>query len=202
MMYNIKASALTLIVGIALAIVSLSMPWMVANHYVDVGGKKEVADNYVFYLWGQRYTVIGTKLIQSVTDLYDYRDFPFYSMAAVVIAIALGAFTFLANRGTIINIRGKVIKLKATFNPIIPLAIASMLLLFAWWYVQDSSLIVVEGLKLKAYVIEQGPSLDFLILSFIAYLVTIVTTGLKTIKKPAEKVEQTKSTSSSNAKIT
>lgn len=178
---------LPLVVAILFMAVSVSLPWMTASHYVDAGGKKEVADSWTFYLWGQTYTVVGTKVIQSVTDVYDYRDFPFYGMVTISLALILSIITFLSGRGTVLHVRGRQFKLGYNINPVYVLLASALLIYFTWVYIPAASEGVRAVLERKDYVSEFGPSLDFL---FGALLSTAVTIAMTVLKSREEKNEE------------
>lgn len=185
---KIKVSVLPLVVGMALAAISTSIPWLTANHYQELFGKKEVVDNYVYFLWGHIYKVIGTKQMLSTTTIYDYRDFPFIAMIFIAIALLLGIVSLFGGRGAVLNIRGKELKWSSKMNPGYFTLIGSAILLLAWYYMQTAPkqhlLQILEG---RQYVPEFGPSLDYMLGASIAYAVATFMTFYKTNKNEAIK---------------
>jgi len=186
---KIKASMLPLITGIAMAIASLNMPWLTANHYRIIEGVRYSVDSYLFFFWGKYYTVTGSKLSQSYTTVYSLGDFPIYAMVAIAIAILLGAISFFGGRGTILNIKGRELKLRFSMNPIWLLASSSILLILSYIYMKEAAYQVIIPLEMNRYTVEYGPSLDFLLGSIVAFMVTTVMTAVSTIKMQSSQTD-------------
>lgn len=182
-----KASVLPLVIAMGLMVASLGMPWMTAKHYIDISGKKEVADSWVYYLWGQTYTVSGAKMMQSNTDIYDYRDFPFIGMLLIIIALGIAAFSLLSGRGTVLHIRGKEFKFRSRVNAVYLLIVSAVLLYISWMYMRTAPVEIglIHILERKDYVPEFGPGLDFILGSFMATVVATTMTFLRA-RKDAE----------------
>ena len=176
------ASVLPLLTGIGLGIVSLAVPFLLANHYIWADGKRYSADNYLFFFWGKYYTVAGTKMIQSQTVMYDFGDFPVYAMVAVVIGLALAAIAFFGGRGLILNIKGRELKMKLDYNPIWLQIYSTGLLLIAYIYMNEATKSLIPVLEINNYTIDYGPSFDFLLGSIIAMVLSVVMTTVKYLK--------------------
>ncbi|MBW6470723.1 MAG: hypothetical protein K0A90_05815 [Methanosarcinaceae archaeon] len=180
---KVKAAVLPLMLGIALAVVSLTMPWMIAQHSQVIAEQDQTVDTLVYYMWGQEYTVNGPRTVLSNSVIYDYKDFPFYGMLATITAIGLGALTILSGRGTVIHARGHEFKFRAKFNPIIMLLIASVLMIFTWWYLQISAQGIIPMIEGKGYIVRDGPSMDFLLGGFASFSIATIMTFRKSMKR-------------------
>lgn len=177
------ATVLPLLAGIGLGIVSLAVPFLLANHYIWAEGKRYSADNYLFFFWGKYYTVAGTKMIQSQMVMYDFGDFPTYAMIAVVIGLVLAAISFFGGRGLILNIKGRELKMTLDYNPIWLQIYSTGLLLIAYIYMNEAiKSILMPALQTNNYVIDYGPSFDFLLGSIIAMSLSVVMTTVKYLK--------------------
>lgn len=176
------AAMMPLLAGIGLGIVSLSTPFLLANHYIWVETTRYSADNYLFFFWGKYYTVSGTNLIQSAMTYYDFGDFPIYPMIAIIIALILGTMSILGGRGLILNVKGREIKLKFDINPIWLQTYSAALLILAYVYMNDAVMTLIIALQMNNYVVEFGPSLDFLLGSLVAIGMSAVMTTVKLLK--------------------
>lgn len=180
---KIKAPVLPLLLGVVLGIVSLTMPWLVARRYQDALGQTVVVERYMYYLWGHSYTVYGKEdVIQTIysnylQNIFQGIDFPLISLILILISIVLGLVSLLGGRGTIITIRSKQIRIKPFGNPLFALLISAILPLLAWAYLQSSTSVVME--IHPAFEIIHGPASDFMLGSFVAYLLTAAITYKK-----------------------
>lgn len=177
------AAMLPLLAGIGLGIASLAAPFLIANHYVMAEGKRYTADNLLFFFWGKYYTVAGANLVQSQTDVYDFGDFPVYAMAVIIIGLILGAMSMLGGRGIILNIKGRVLKLKFDTNPVWLQMFAAILILLSYVYMSNATGILTTQLQMANYVVENGPSTDFLLGSVAALIISTVMTAVKFLKE-------------------
>lgn len=177
---KIKAPVLPLLLGVILGIVSLTMPWLVARRYQDAVGQTVIVERYMYYLWGHSYTVYGKEdVIQTfysyyLQNIFQGIDFPVIAMGLILISIVLGLVSFLGGRGTIISMRSKQIRIKPFQNPLFALMISAILPLLAWVYLL-SGMTVIKELH-PAFEIIKGPANDFMLGSFIAYLLTAAIT--------------------------
>lgn len=176
------ASTLPLLAGIALGIVALSTPFLLANHYIFVEDTRYSADNYLFFFWGKYYTVSGEKMIQSAMTYYDLGDFPVYPMAAIIIALILGVISMFGGRGLILNVKGREVRLKLDINPIWLQTYSAALLILAYTYMNDAVMSLIILLQVNNYVVEFGPSMDFLLGSMVAIIISAVMTAIKFLK--------------------
>ncbi len=185
------AFSLPLIVGIVLGIATLATPFLLANHYLWVEGTRYSADNYLFFFWGKYYTVAGANLIQHQTVLYDLGDYPIYAMATIIVALILGAMSFFAGRGVILNIKGRQVALKLDMSPIWLQVTSSVLLLLSYMYMMRGAPELLAVLQTNNYVTETGPSLEILLGSIIATMLATVITVRKSLidKKEGNKEE-------------
>jgi len=178
-----KVGGVPLLAGIGLGIVSLFTPFLLANHYVWVEKTRYSTDSYLFFFWGKYYTVSGTNLVQSAMTYYDFGDFPIYPMIAIIIALILEAVSILGGRGLILNIKGREVKLKFDINPIWLQIYSAALLILAYVYMNDAVMTLIIALQMNNYVVEFGPSLDFLLGSLVAIGVSVVMAAVKLLKK-------------------
>ncbi len=90
--------AATSVIGFPVPYTSYGIPWLTAVHTQTMpDGQTYGVDNILFYLWGHQYTVVGN-IVQTTFVVYDWRDFPFYSLLATVVALISGILALLANR--------------------------------------------------------------------------------------------------------
>jgi hypothetical protein len=176
------AAMLPLLAGIGLGIAALAVPFLVANHYIMAEGKRYAADNLLFFFWGKYYTVAGANLIQSQIDVYDFGDFPIYAMAVIIIGLILAVVSMFGGRGVILNIKGRVLKLKLDTSPIWLQMFATILILLSYIYMNDATGILTTQLQMANYTVENGPSTDFLLGSIIALIISTTMTAVKFLK--------------------
>ena len=181
------ASSLPLLAGIALGIVSLSIPFLIANHWITTGTGRYNVDNYLFFFWGKYYTVTGTQQIMSQMVMYDLGDFPIYAMVVVAVGIIVGALSTIAGRGLIINVKGRVLSIKLDVNPLWLQTAAVGILLFAYLYMGQAIKGFEQVLLMANYEITNGPAFDFLAGSIVAFVISTVMTGLKFWKEETKK---------------
>lgn len=184
------AAFLPLMTSIGLGIVSLAVPFLLANHYIFADGTRYSADNYLFFLWGKYYTVAGAKLIQSKMVMYSLGDFPMYTMIVVIIGLLFGVLSMFAGRGIVLNIKGRMLKLKLDTNPVWLQITSFALLLASYLYLAEASKALAYALVVNNYVTEQGPSIDFLLGSILAMILTIVLTIAKSWKESRKTQQQ------------
>lgn len=177
------ASSLPLLAGMGLSIVALAVPFLLANHYIFVETTRYSADNYLFFFWGKYYTVSGANMIQSQMMLYDQGDFPVYAMAFIIIGIILGAISLFGGRGLVLNIKGRELKLKLDTNPVWLQAIATVLILVSYLYMNRAIDILSNVLREDAYTVEYGPALDFLLGGIVAMAISTLMTARKFLKE-------------------
>lgn len=177
------AAMLPLLAGIGLGIASLALPFLIGNHYVMSDGKRFTADNLLFFFWGKYYTVAGANLIQSQADMYDFGDFPVYAMAVIIIGLILAAVSMFGGRGIILNIKGRVLKLKLDTNPVWLQMFATILIFLSYVYMNNASEILTFQLQANNYAVEHGPSTDFLLGSIVALTISTVMTAVKFLKE-------------------
>ncbi|MCL7411832.1 MAG: hypothetical protein M8350_08555 [Methanosarcinaceae archaeon] len=173
-----------LALGIPLPGVSAGTPWMVAHHQQTMADGATVnVDNLVFYLWGQDYTVIGTKAIQSQYTAYDWRDFPFYSMIGVTTAILVAVLALVSDKGIYYTVKGRNLRFKDKFNPLHLLAISIILTAASLLYLYDSAnYAVVPLLESQNYISYYSYGMQFMGASALAFMLSFVVT-LKNIRR-------------------
>lgn len=176
------AGLLPSLASIGLGIVSLMVPFLLANHYIFTEGKRYSVDNYLFFFWGKYYTVVGSKIIQSKTVMYDFGDFPVYVMIVIVVALVLMAMSIFGGRGLVLNIKGREVKLKLDYSPLWLQIYAFGLLLIAYIYLGNATEMLTGVLEINNYTVERGPSFDFLLGSLIAAVISIVIIATKYLK--------------------
>lgn len=183
------AAFLPLLTSIGLGIVSLAVPFLLANHYIFVEGTRYSADNYLFFLWGKYYTVTGANLIQSKMIMYSFGDFPMYAMIAVVIGLLFGIVSMFAGRGIVLGLKGREFKFKLDINPIWLQITSFALLLASYLYMSEASKALAFALTKNNYMVGYGPSIDFLLGSMLAMVLTVVMTIMK-LRKENRKLQQ------------
>lgn len=177
---KIKAPVLPLLLGVILGIIALTMPWLVARRYQEALGQTVTVERYMYYLWGQSYTVYGKEGMQQTfytnyfQTIFEGIDFPAISMALVLISIILGIVSILGGRGTIINLRSKQIKIQPFKNPVVPLSVSAILTLMAWYYLRLGAP-VIWNIHSNLEVM-YGPANEFMLGSFFAFTLTAIIT--------------------------
>lgn len=187
------ASMLPLLAGIGMGIAALASPFLSANHYVFAEGKKYTADNLLFFFWGKYYTVAGANLIQSQMDTYDFGDFPMYAMAVIIVGLILAAVSMFGGRGIILNIKGRILKLKLDTNPIWLQMFATIFIVLSYIYMSNASTMLTTELQMDRYVAENGPALDFLLGSAVALAISTIMTTVKFLKDDNNKISKRRS---------
>lgn len=169
-------------------------PWLTAIHQQTMpDGQVVNVDNIAFFLWGHQYTVVG-KIIQSSFTTYDSRDFPFYSMIAIVLAIITGVLSITVNRDLNTVIRGKEIKIRFPKDvgititgkkirigtPVLLLAVATILMSFATIYLDYSAgKTIIPLLHGNNYIVETGNGFRLMQIGVAGFAVAIIMTMLK-----------------------
>lgn len=177
------ASMLPLLAGIGLGIVAIATPFLIANHYIFAEGKMFTADNYLFFFWGKYYTVAGANLVQSQMITYDLGDFPIYAMIVTAIGLILAAVSMFGGRGVILSIKGRTLKLKLDTNPAWLQLFAVIFVTLSYFYMSNASDMLTKELQANNYVVENGPSSDFLLGSIVALTISAIMTAVKFLKK-------------------
>ncbi len=180
-------ASLPLLACVLLGIASLGVPFLMANHYIYVGDTRYSTDNYLFFLWGKYLTVVGTQQISSATTMYDLGDFPVYAMILIIMAIAIASVSIFSGRGLILNIRGRVLKIRLDMNPLWFQVTGVALLLIAYVYLGDGAKMLEATLLRSNYEIQNGLSFDFLLGSLVSLVMSSFITGIKFLKDKGEK---------------
>ncbi len=185
------ASMLPLLAGIGMGIAALASPFLSANHYVFAEGKRYTADHLLFFFWGKYYTVAGANAIQSQMDTYDFGDFPLYTMAVIVLGLILGAVSMFGGRGIVMNVKGRILKLKLDINPLWLQLFATIFVVLSYIYMTDATRILSTALEMDRYVPEDGPAVEFLLGSSVALAISTIMTATKFLKGDS-KIEENK----------
>jgi hypothetical protein len=180
-------ASLPLLACVLLGIASLGTPFLMASHYITVGDTRYSTDNYLFFLWGKYLTVVGTQQISSSTVMYDLGDFPVYSMILIVMAITIASASLFSGRGLILNMKGRVLKIRLDMNPLWFQMTGLALLLVAYVYLGDGAKMLEATLLRSNYEIQNGLSFDFLLGSLISLVMSSFITGIKLLKDKGEK---------------
>jgi len=183
------ASMMPLLASIGFGIITLATPFLLANHNIMVDNKSYSVDNYLFFFWAKYYTVTGVNMVQSQTSMYDFGDFPIYAMAAIVIGMVLEVASIFGGRGIILNIKGRLLKLKLDINPVWLQMFATIFIVLSYIYMTNATGILSTALQMDKYVPEDGPSLDFLLGSAIALAISTIMTATKFLKESNKKEE-------------
>lgn len=184
---KMKSAIFPTVLAIALAIAGLGIPipgttggtpWLVAYHMQTLAdGQQEKVDNLIIFLWGQQYTVVGTKNIQTHYTPFDWRDFPFYSMIGIILSIISGILALISSRGTYVTIKGREMRIRGMFQPLPLLFLAMMLVALSALYLYVSaSTVLVPSLENNNYVASFSYGLQFMAASALAYLVSLAIT--------------------------
>lgn len=173
----------TLGLGVPLPGTTYGTPFMVAVHQqIMSDGTTANVDTIGFFLWGQQYTVVGTKEIQSNYVRYDYRDYPFYSFVAMVIAIICGLLALTVDRTYRINLLKIGLNVKEyvwvnRIKPIYPLIIATISTVFATGYLfLATNGIVIPSLSNSNYIASFSYGVQFMTISIIGFLASLIMT--------------------------
>jgi MFS-type transporter involved in bile tolerance (Atg22 family) len=177
------ASMMPLLASIGFGIIALATPFLVANHYIMVDNKSYNVDNYLFFFYAKYYTVTGVNMIQSQTAVYDFGDFPIYSMAAIIIGMALEVASIFGGRGIVMNVKGRVLKMKLDTNPVYLQVFGLAMLIMSYIYLGRGSALLGLDLEFNNYVVENGPAVEFLFGSIIALSIATIMTGAKYLKE-------------------
>jgi hypothetical protein len=185
-----KVAFFPTIFAIALAILGLGVPipgstygtpFMVAYHQQTMpDGTVANVDTIGFYLWGQQYTVVGTKEIQSNYVRYDQRDYPFYSFILMVTGIITGALALTVDRIYTLDLRslgGKEYVWQNRIKPIYPLIVSVISTAFATFYLfVATSQVVIPALANSNYISNFSYGIHFMTISILAFSVSLYMT--------------------------
>lgn len=210
---NTKTALFPTIFAIIMAIAGLGVPipggtggtpWLTAIHQQTMpDGQIVNVDNIAFFLWGHQYTVVG-KIVQSSFTTYDQRDFPFYSMILIILAIITGILSIVANIDINTVIRGKDIKVKfpkefrtKIFNrdikigmPMIFLIAATILMTIGTVYLDYSARVtIIPLLQGNRYIVETGFGFQFMEIGVIGFMAAIIMTGINARQKESGEEE-------------
>lgn len=169
-------------------------PWLTAVHQQTMpDGQVVNVDNIAFFLWGHQYTVVG-KISQSSFTTYDTRDFPFYSMIAIISAIVIGVLSIIADRELHTVIRGKEINLRFPDNVVITiigkeirvgislllLVLATILMGIATLYLDYSAgKTIIPLLQDNNYLVTTGNGFQLMRISVTGFAVAVLMTMLR-----------------------
>lgn len=181
------AASLPLLACVLLGIASLGAPFLMANHYIYVGDTRYSADNYLFFLWGKYYTVVGTQQISSSTVMYDLGDFPVYTMIMIAVALIIAVMSLFSGRGLILNIKGRVLRIRMDMNPLWFQGSAVALLLISYVYLGDGAKFLEARLLINNYEVQNGLSFDLLLGSLVSLVMSLFITALKFLKNKGDK---------------
>jgi hypothetical protein len=202
---NTKAALFPTIFAIAMAIAGLGIPipgttggtpWLTAIHSQTMpDGQIVNVDNVAFFLWGHQYTVVG-KTIQNTFTRYDKKDFPFYSMIVIILAIIVGILSIIVSRGLNTEIRGKEIKIKVpkdigtTFmgrdirigTPMFLLTIATVLMAAGTIYLDYSArTTIIPLLQENNYVVQTGYGFQFMQIGVVGFVMAVIMTRINVV---------------------
>jgi hypothetical protein len=185
-----KVAFFPTIFAIAIAILGLGIPipgttygtpFMVAVHQQTMAdGTIANVDNIVFYLWGQQYTVVGTKEIQSNYIRYNQEDYPFYSFILMVIGLIGGLVALTVDRTYRVNfadLGGKEYVWQNRVKPIYPLLVSLISITFATLYLfVATTQVVIPALANSNYIASFSYGLQFMTISVIGFLASLIMT--------------------------
>ena len=180
-------ASLPILACVLLGIASLGAPFLMANHYIYVGDTRYSVDNYLFFLWGKYYTVVGTQQISSSTVMYDLGDFPVYAMIMIAVALIAAVMSLFSGRGLVLNVKGRILKIRMDTNPLWFQSSAVALLLIAYVYLGDGAKFLETRLLSNNYEVQNGLSFDLLLGSLVSLVISSFMTGLKFLKDKGEK---------------
>lgn len=202
---NTKAALFPTIFAIVMAIAGLGIPipgttggtpWLTGIHSQTMpDGQIVNVDNVAFFLWGHQYTVVG-KTIQNTFTRYDQRDFPFYSMIAIILAIIVGILSVIVSRELNTEIRGKEIKIKVpkdigtTFmgrnirigTPMLLLTIAAVLMAAGTIYLDYSArTTIIPLLQENNYIVQTGYGFQFMQIGVAGFVMAVIMTRINVV---------------------
>lgn len=211
---NTKTAIFPTIFAIIMAIAGLGVPipggiggtpWLTAVHQQTMpDGQIVNVDNIAFFLWGHQYTVVG-KIVQSSFTTYDQRDFPFYSMLMIILAIVLGILSIAANADINTVIRGKDIRIKfpkevkmKLFNrnikigsPLLLLIVATIFMAIGTVYLDYSARVtIIPLLQGNRYIIGTGFGFQFMEIGVIGFLAAMGMTFINARRKESGEEEE------------
>lgn len=204
---NTKTAVFPTIFAIIMAIAGLGVPipggtggtpWLTAVHQQTMpDGQIVNVDNIAFFLWGHQYTVIG-KIVQSSFTTYDQRDFPFYSMIFIILAILMGVLSIMANMDINTIVRGKEVKIKfpkevktklfdrniKIGTPVLLLIVATILMAIGTVYLDYSARVtIIPLLQGNHYITETGFGFQFMEIGVIGFVAAMIMTGINARRK-------------------
>ena len=167
-------------IGIPIPGATYGTPWMTAVHSQTMpDGESYDVDNIIFFLWGQEYTVVGKGLIQSKFTAYDFRDFPFYSMLAMILSVVIGIVTIILNKNSKLVLKGKEFNITGAENPLWLLFISTTLTTVATIYLYYAAgVTIIPMFEANNYVTEYSYGIQFMGISAVAFVISMVMTYL------------------------
>lgn len=152
-------------------------PWLVAVHNQTMSdGQVAQVDTLGFFLWGQQYTVVGTKMIQNQFVVYDGRDFPFYSMILMIIGIIAGLIAITVDRTYRIKLDREYI-LTNKLNPVYPLLVAVVTTGMSTLYLFLTSMsLVIPMFVNSGYITRFSYGIQFMFVSVVGFSIALLLT--------------------------
>ncbi len=166
--------------GIPIPTTTTGTPWLVAHHQQTLpDGQTYDVDTVGFFLWGQQYTVVGTKMIQTNYIRYDFRDFPIYSFILMLIGVISGILALTVNRTYRLKLDKEYIWINKV-DPVMPLLAATFATGLATYYLfVASSAVVIPALANSNYVSNYSYGIQFMAMSFVAFTVSLILTYMQ-----------------------
>ena len=103
-------------------------------------------------------------------------------MAIIALGLILGAVSMFGGRGIILNIKGRILKVKLDINPVWLQMFATIFVVLSYIYMTNAIGVLEAALLRDRYVSESGPSLDFLLGSVAALAISTIMTAAKFLK--------------------
>ncbi len=172
--------------GIPIPGTTSGTPWLVATHQQTMAdGQTANVDTIGFFLWGQQYTVAGTKMIQSQFVRYDHRDFPFYSMILMLIGITAGILALIVDRTYRLKLDREYVWTNRV-NPLYPLLVSVIAIGLATLYLFiASNAAVIPSLAQSNYLSSFSYGIQFMTMSAIGFSVSLLLTFINSNPRKA-----------------
>ena len=154
------APFIPIVLALALTAAAMGAPYMTAIN--KQGG--QVVETYTFYAWGQDHTVSGEERVESNTDTYGISDFvgsdsvsvSFISMLLSIVALIAGGVALLSSRDLAFTIRDRLIDPSLSYDPMLPLSVATGIMLMGYFMVPKMLESSAEALTARGWVISIG----------------------------------------------
>lgn len=179
------APIIPIALALALTAAAMGAPYMTAINRQD----GQVVETYTFYAWGQEHTVTGQERVESNTMTYWISDFvggnsvsvSLIAMLLSLVALGSGGIALLCSRNLAFTIRDSLIDPSLDYDPMLPLSLATGLMLMGYFMIPKLLEDAAAGLTARGLVISIGMGPKLMLgagmlfgLAFAVYAVRII----------------------------